>query len=659
MTLADLQAMKRKWAEYVNNNLVAPKDIRPYVAESWQRCRKLNIDPYCSRKLTISPKDLKQRRAQFKDLIRVALPTIKNIYNFVRHSGFNVVLADEDGYLLLVMGDGENFAGEHEVQLCPGANWAEIYKGTNAIGTCLVERQPIHIHAVEHFCKNNHLITSSASPIFDPNGQLIGVLNMTGEYRHANDHTLGIVVAGANAIENQLRLHCTNKKLYSAYKYSETIINTMSEGLMTVNTEGVITQFNNAAAQIIDTTARNAIGCHVSQILSKATPILDMLRTGTNYENQEVVFEKNQRRFYSSGRLLYDDYSNCIGAVAVLKSYQKGAKNQPKEVIITQPARYHFDDIIGNCALMKETKRRAEIASSSPSTVLLYGESGTGKELFAHSIHTHGPRSNKPFVAINCSATPEGLIESELFGYATGSFTGASKKGKAGKFEIADGGTLFLDEIGDMPMHTQVKLLRVIQERKVTRVGSSTEIPVDIRIIAATHKDLKKEMELGNFREDLYYRLNVILIRIPPLRERLDDIPALVESLVNKLSLKLDRHGIQVTKPFLRACYAYPWPGNVRELENALERAINMVREDGILTAELMELNSASLPVENSRDDLVRPLKDMEKDLLIQALKKADGNIVQASKMLGISRNTIYRKIKEFDLSPAAAETAP
>jgi transcriptional regulator with PAS, ATPase and Fis domain len=289
--------------------------------------------------------------------------------------------------------------------------------------------------------------------------------------------------------------------------------------------------------------------------------------------------------------------------------------------------------------------------------VLLYGESGTGKELFAHSIHTHGPRSNKPFVAINCSATPEGLIESELFGYATGSFTGASKKGKAGKFEIADGGTLFLDEIGDMPMHTQVKLLRVIQERKVTRVGSSTEIPVDIRIIAATHKDLKKEMELGNFREDLYYRLNVILIRIPPLRERLDDIPVLVESLVNKLSLRLKRHGILVTKPFLRACYAYPWPGNIRELENALERAINMVREDGILTAELMELNSASLPVENSRDDLVRPLKDMEKDLLIQALKKADGNIVQASKMLGISRNTIYRKIKEFNLSPTTTQT--
>lgn len=499
MTPANLQVMEQKWAEYVNNNLVAPKDIRPHVANSWQRCRKLNIDPYCAPKLTISSEDLKRRQTQFKDLIRVALPTIENIYNFVRHSGFNVVLADKDGYLLLVMGDGENFAGGHEVQLCPGSNWAEIYKGTNAIGTCLVERQPLHIHAVEHFCKNNHLITCSAAPIFDPNGQLIGVLNMTGEYRHANDHTLGMVVAGANAIENQLRLHRTNNKLYSAYKYSETIINTMSEGLMTVNTEGVITQFNNAAAQIIDTTARNAIGSHVSQILSKATPVLDMLKTGTNYENQEVIFEKNHRRFYSSGRLLYDDHNNCIGAVAVFKNYQKGSKTQPKEVIIPQPARYHFDDIIGNCALMKETKRRAEIAAFSPSTVLLYGESGTGKELFAHSIHTHGPRSDKPFVAINCSATPEGLIESELFGYAAGSFTGASKKGKAGKFEIADGGTLFLDEIGDMPMHTQVKLLRVIQERKVTRVGSTTEIPVDIRIIAATHKDLKKRWSWAIF----------------------------------------------------------------------------------------------------------------------------------------------------------------
>lgn len=658
MTPDNLQVMRKRWSEYVNSNLVDTKDIRPYVASSWQRCRKLNLDPYCDRQLIMSPADLKQRMDRFKDLITVALPTMKNIYNFVRHSGFNVVLADEDGYLLSVMGDNKVVAGEHDVQLCPGANWAESYKGTNAIGTCLVERQPIHIHAVEHFCKTNHLMTCSASPIFDPNGQLIGVLNMTGEYRHANDHTLGMVVAGANAIENQLRLHRANHKLFSAYKYSETIINTMSEGLMTVDTEGVVTQINNAAARMIDTTASDSVGCHVSQILSKATPILEMLNTGTSYENQEVVFERNHRRFYSSGRLLYDDFSNCIGAVAVFKSFQKGAMSQPKRVIIPMPPRYNVDDIIGNCALMNETKRRAVIAASSPSTVLLCGESGTGKEMFAQSIHTLGPRSDKPFVAINCSATPEGLIESELFGYAEGSFTGASKSGKAGKFEIADGGTLFLDEIGDMPMFTQVKLLRAIQERKISRVGSTTEIPVDIRIIAATHKDLKKEMELGNFREDLYYRLNVILLQIPPLRERLDDIPALVESLVDKLALRLGRQNIQITQPFLRACYAYPWPGNIRELENALERAINMVGEDGMLTPELMELNSGSAPVTRSKDHFVRPLKEMEKDLLIQALEKSDGNIVQASMMLGISRNTFYRKIKEFDLCPATTGTA-
>ena len=653
MTSEKLQVMRKTWAEYANHSLVDPQNIRPYVASSWQRCRKLNVDPYCDRQLIISPKDLKQRMAQFKDLITVALPTMKNIYNFVRESGFKVVLADEDGYVLSIMGNHEDLGSADDEQMCAGANWSESYKGTNAIGTCLVERRPLHIHAVEHFCETNHLMTCSAAPIFDPNGQLIGVLNMTGEYHHANDHTLGMVVAGANAIENQFRLHRANHKLFSAYKYSETIINTMSEGLMTVDTKGIVTQLNEAAAHMVETTASDAIGCHVSQILSKATPILGLLTTGTSYENQEVVFEKNNRKFYSSGRLLYDDFSNCIGAVAVFKNYQKGTKNQPRRVVIPLPARYMVDDIIGNCPLIKETKRRAKIASASPSTVLLCGESGTGKEMFAQSIHTLGPRRDKPFVAINCSATPETLIESELFGYTDGAFTGASKGGKAGKFEMADGGTLFLDEIGDMPMYTQVKLLRVIQERRVSRIGSSTEIPVNIRIIAATHKDLKKEMAAGNFREDLFYRLNVIMLQIPPLRKRLNDLPILVESLVKKLSTRLGRRDIKITEPFLRACHAHPWPGNIRELENAIERALNMVGEDGILTPELMELDSSDQEKGNVCSGLVRALKDMERDLLIQALEQSEGNIVQASQMLGISRNTIYRKIKEFDLDIA------
>ena len=650
MTSENLQMMRKTWAEYANHNLVNPKDIRPYVASSWQRCRKLNVDPYHDRQLIISPKDLKQRMAQFKDLISVALPTMKNIYNFVRESGFKVVLADQDGYVLSVMGDKTDHCDPSEEQMCAGANWSETYKGTNAIGTCLVERRPLHIHAVEHFCETNHLMTCSAAPIFDPNGKLIGVLNMTGEYHHANDHTLGMVVAGANAIENQFRLHRANHKLFSAYKYSETIINTMSEGLMTVDTKGMVTQINDAAARMINITANDAIGYHVSQILSKATPILGLLSSGTSYENQEVVFEKNNRKFYSSGRLLHDDFSNCIGAVAVFKSYEKGTKHQPRRVIIPLPARYNVDDIIGNCPLIKETKRRASIAAQSPSTVLLYGESGTGKEMFAQSIHTLSSRRDKPFVAINCSATPETLIESELFGYVDGSFTGAAKGGKAGKFEEADGGTLFLDEIGDMPMYTQVKLLRVIQERRVSRIGSSTEIPVNIRILAATHKDLKQEMAAGNFREDLYYRLNVIMLQIPPLRKRLDDLPLLVEYLVKKLSTRLGRRDIKISEQFLRACRAHPWPGNIRELENALERALNMVDEDGVLTPELMELDYIAQEENNSDGGPVRPLKDMERDLLIQALEQAEGNIVQASQMLGISRNTIYRKIKEFDL---------
>jgi transcriptional regulator with PAS, ATPase and Fis domain len=291
--------------------------------------------------------------------------------------------------------------------------------------------------------------------------------------------------------------------------------------------------------------------------------------------------------------------------------------------------------------------------------VLIKGESGTGKELFAQAIHNASTRRDCPFIAINSAALPEALVESELFGHEEGAFTGSRKGGQAGKFEMAEGGTVFLDEIGDMPLGVQAKLLRVIQEKKVVRVGSSQERRIDIRIIAATHKDLHAEVERGTFRQDLYYRLNVLEIRVPALRERLDDIPALTAHLSRQIAAKLNRGEIRSDLDFLNALKEYSWPGNVRELENTLERSIVRVGEDRVLRAEALDLCASEQPnvlpaackTEKRSTEEIRSLREVEKDLIGEALDAFEGNIRQAAAKLGIGRNTLYRKMKEYGIT--------
>jgi len=312
---------------------------------------------------------------------------------------------------------------------------------------------------------------------------------------------------------------------------------------------------------------------------------------------------------------------------------------------------FTFDDIIGNSPALTAAKEWAKMAAASSSTVLIIGESGTGKELFAQSIHNASPRSDRQFIAINCAALPENLIESELFGYEEGTFTGAKRGGQAGKFEIADGGTIFLDEIGDMSLNVQAKLLRVIQEKRVARIGSAVEKQVDIRVIAATHRDLFSEVQKGNFRQDLFYRMNVLEIRVPSLRERIEDLPLLTSHLAGKIAGRLHRAAPVIQESFLQKIQTHSWPGNIRELENAIERAL-IRAGDGALCGDLLDaVNSVSAVKEEHPVVEVRSMKEVEKSLILDALSLYAGNIQKASAKLGIGRNTLYRKMKEYGIS--------
>lgn len=644
------QSTAEAWSSFVEEDRLDVQTVRPAVADSWARCRSLLIDPYGNDSPVVPYLELRERIQQRRNLIKIALPFMANLYDFVKGSGFQVILADEEGCLLEVIGDSEILAKTRQVNLTPGGDWREEARGTNAIGTAIVDRKPVQIHAWEHYCQPHHFLTCSAAPIFDPDGRLIGVLDITGDYRYANAHTLGMVVAAANAIENQLRLQKTTANLYVAYRYSSTLLESMSDGLISIDTGGIVTELNTPGGRILGVHPQHAKGKHINDVLRTPAPMLQLLTSGKEYHDREISLEKLGKTIYSSASLLHDDDGRIIGAVAVLREGRQAGRSLPA------PPRYTFDDIIGTSEAIEDAKRWARVAAEMPSTVMLTGESGTGKELFAQAIHNASPRRKGPFVALNCAALPETLIESELFGYEEGTFTGARKGGQAGKFEQASGGTIFLDEIGDMPLGVQAKLLRVIQERKVARIGSVRELPVDLRIIAATHKDLAGEVRAARFREDLFYRLNVIAIRIPALRERRGDLPGLARHLLARIAERLGRT-VHAADDFLDRLAAHSWPGNVRELENTLERAALRAGDGGVLTAALLDLAgpvgepNPPPPPSPQIEEPVRSLRDVEKEAIARALARHGGNIQQAAASLGIGRNTLYRKIKEYDLS--------
>lgn len=307
--------------------------------------------------------------------------------------------------------------------------------------------------------------------------------------------------------------------------------------------------------------------------------------------------------------------------------------------------RYSFSNITGKNHKMQQIYSLIEKIAPTSATVLITGESGTGKELVANAIHENSPRKDKPFVAVNCSALSESLLESELFGHVKGAYTGAIND-QAGRFEIADGGTLFLDEIGDISQVTQVKLLRVLQERCIERVGGTKTIPIDVRILAATNKDLQKAMEDGSFRQDLYFRLNVIQLDLPPLKDRTSDIPLLAEKFCKELGEKNNRPGLTISRQVMELLMGYSWPGNVRELINVIERAVILTEVDVINPDVLPPLFFAD---NTTSDSSSLKLRDVEKSHILYVLDQCSGNLSQASRLLGVDRKTLYNKMKIYE----------
>lgn len=435
-----------------------------------------------------------------------------------------------------------------------------------------------------------------------------------------------------------------------------TVLDAAYEGLLVINNEGYITMVNQAFAGLLNASPGSLVGKHVTQVIEDSRmPIV--VQTGVpevgelqRINDQEVIIQrvpiiKDGKTLGAVGKIMFKGVAELNALVSKVSCLNTELAYYKDEVRKYRGARYGLQHIIGESKEMVNLKDTIRRIALSNSTILIRGETGTGKELVAHAIHMESARKYAPFIQVNCAAIPEHLLESELFGYEEGAFTGARKGGQIGKFQLAHGGTIFLDEIGDMSLSLQAKLLRILQEKEVERLGATKTTPVDVRVIAATNTDLEQLLEKGLFREDLFYRLNVVSLRLPPLRERMEDLELLVEHFCQKFQKEFNLTLKSVSKEVWEVFRAYRWPGNVRELEHVLERAFN-VMEDNCITLKELPLylqRQAGKMKEYEPHQLQQILDEAEKKAVIEALKAVGGNKAKAAQRLGISRAWLYR----------------
>jgi transcriptional regulator with PAS, ATPase and Fis domain len=447
----------------------------------------------------------------------------------------------------------------------------------------------------------------------------------------------------------------------------EAIIETPHEGIIFVDNQGIIRLINEGYAEFLGFKPEEILNRPILDVVPN-TRLLEVLKSGKpqygdlwSIRGQQVAVTRlpivrDGQIIGVLGRSMFrDEMSLALEFAKKIKRLEEKLASYRAELDRERRAKYEVDEIIGNSERMLKLKQKVLKVSKTSSTVLITGESGTGKELFAHAIHNASPRRNRAFVRINCTSIPSELLESELFGYEEGAFTGAKRGGKLGKFEIAQGGTIFLDEIGDMDKSMQAKLLRVLQEKEIERIGGTRPVPVNVRVIAATNRNLEEMILTQQFREDLYYRLNVVLLQVPPLRERKSDIPLLTGELIKKLNTRLGTRVNRVTGEVMELFLQYDWPGNVRELENIMEQAINLSERDVLypddfpVLAKRLHRQLQGTAAGGTVRPLAEVVREAERNAILKALAATGHNKKEAARILGIHRSVLYRKLDNLD----------
>jgi transcriptional regulator of acetoin/glycerol metabolism len=650
--------------QFMSAGIVNAHEQGNMIQESHKRSAAFGLQQDAKPDYTPLPKsELTFKVDQNRGLHTHALPVMETLYEQIINTHNMVILTDAQGVILHTMGDDDFLEKADRVALLAGVAWSEQSKGTNAIGTAIAEQAPTLVHADQHFLTANHFLTCSAAPIVNHQGQLIGVLDVTGDQRSFHKHTMALVRMSAQMIENQLFAAAFDDAITLHFHSRSEFIGTLMEGIASFSASGRFLSANRSGlfqlglplSALQTHTFSSLFGMPVSALFDHYRTIAPTLLNLCLHTGVRVLGRAELRRpnlFFQPGEVEVQPRTERATPKKELFSEDSASRRHRLSSL-------HYLDTGDEkvAALIK----KVNLVMGRDIPVLVTGETGTGKELLAQAIHNDSPRSGGPFVAVNCASIPETLIESELFGYEDGAFTGARKKGSTGKILQANGGSLFLDEIGDMPLSLQARLLRVLQERLVMPLGSNKSISVNVSLICATNRNLRELITKGLFREDLYYRLNGLVVRLPPLRERTD-----LEIVINKLlaaeSAESNGAPYTVTPEVMDMFKRHNWPGNFRQLTNLLRTAMVMTDADHVVRLEHMpedflddvDLGAAKIALPSLAAAQPMPaeaaasarLEDVELLAIQRVLKEHNGNVSAAARALGVSRNTIYRKLQ-------------
>lgn len=621
--------MEKLWEEFIRKRAIPKEDLRPDILDSWQRCIDSHVSPQKPHPLCLSEKELKHRLLANREYIEAMQLVIECVNDILGASNQVISFVDRDGFILTIYGKEELKDMLDKLHFRIGANWSEQNAGTTAVGIALATGQASHVFHAEHYCQRLQEFTCTAIPVRDPfTGEITGILDFVAYVEDHKPHSMGMVLQMGRCIELEVYRNRKERDEFFRECSTQLTLNEMERGVMVLDENERIRRANLKAVEYLNLESDRLLNVPFAQL-----PIPSDLKDA---EKPSQVITLNGQKIRMERKPLIHQ-GKCIGTLLFLERVRNEDRTKNRgNPYVAIPRRPLMP--VGISPAFKKVLDSANNAAKCHSSVLILGNTGTGKEVIARYIHEKSTRRSKPFVAINCGSIPRELLGSELFGYEPGAFTGARQKGHPSKFEIANGGTILLDEISEMPLDSQVYLLRVLEERAVNRLGSCHPIPVDIRIIAASNKDLHQEVEDGRFRVDLLFRINVLRIDLPPLKERKEDIPLLADHFVEILSESLSREGVSIDPNALSALTAYEWPGNIRELRNVIEHAIVMSEGKVIRLENLPEhIQKVCIPPTDVRE------KNRDRYLdFLNVYHEYQGNISRISKALNISRPTVY-----------------
>ncbi|WP_448162482.1 sigma-54-dependent Fis family transcriptional regulator [Bacillus mobilis] len=606
------------WKKFVDEGVLDSNRINERISESWYRCKQANVNPHMNKGQKILSSNIFQDQKKKSEIfLDIAIPQIQNMRKTIDELQMMALLIDPDGYVLSLSGNQQTLKRAKHINFIEGVKWTEAAVGTNAIGTALQIEEAIMISGTEHYSIASHSWSCAAAPIHNDDGKLIGVLDFSCPIEFSHPYMLGMVTSIAHSIERECSIRVHQNELHLIHRFLDVIDS--DEQVVICNHRDVIVSASKSVRERVSNWSRMKLE--------------DLIQNGLKPKLEVPV--------YSNDRM--------IGKCMYVKENKQGNVFSTS----TFKSEITFHGVIGTSNAFQHTLEEIKLVSPTDASVYVCGETGVGKEYVARAIHENSPRKNGPFIAVNCGSLPKELMESELFGYAEGAFTGARRQGYKGKFEQADGGTIFLDEIGEVPPEMQVALLRVLQERTVTPIGSSKEVPVNIRIITATHKDLLRLVEEGKFRQDLYYRLHVYPLYVPSLMERKEDIPYFIQHFCEQKDWNF-----VFPKSICNQFSQHTWPGNIRELLNVLERIYILSQGREICEKQISFLlqtmmgnqHQLALQAENKTEHTLNFRKKIQRDSMIEALEKTNGNVSLAAKLLDVPRSTFYKRMQKYKL---------